>query len=185
MTGSLALPLVDGRGGGWRVCLSTRPTLSSFLLLTQGADNSRPDYTALSCPTEQLSYKAAVASVASEEFTFYTFEGPPPSEMYESLTVTVTGVDMSNSEHLLFLGLHVRGKVFFYLFFFALKAPCVCDRRVHQFSDEGPMHQFPQTKNCIGRGKLCQILVNPRTGSKLSLNLSKITNMSPSRGSMV
>ena len=31
--------------------LSMGPTLSSFLLLTRGADNSRPDYTAQSCPT--------------------------------------------------------------------------------------------------------------------------------------
>ena len=34
-----------------------------FLLLTRGADNSRPDYTALSGPTEQLSYRPSVASV--------------------------------------------------------------------------------------------------------------------------
>ena len=38
-------------------CQRTRPLALKglFLLLTRGDDNSRPDYTAPSCPTEQLS----------------------------------------------------------------------------------------------------------------------------------
>ena len=58
----------------------------AFILLTRGANNSRPDYTAPRCPTEQLSYSYSFSSRV--DFCKLS-EAPPPSEVYKSTRISI------------------------------------------------------------------------------------------------